>query len=414
MNLSRLIFLILAVSNLCRGNETSVIWREDFPAALREAQAAKKPLFVTFRCLPCKQCAAFDKNVLEGGPKLTPLLSQFITVRITNAAQLDGKYFPYRTHQDLDLSWWGYFMSPEGGVYGVFGGKDHVSDSTRISEEALVNTMNRILVHHRKGGDIITEKHDPKKPTELEAYDHFAKPRSHVRQQACLHCHQVNDILTTESIESGTFTKAKLMERWPLPENTGMILDRDHGLKVVDIVAGSPAEKAGIKNGDELIYLEGTHLFSQADLRGALHRADSGATNLQIAWLRNGAPGSGEIAVDTGWKTTENWWRKSIYDGVVGPYLGFFPLQGRGQGKGSLSVKPFMGKDAKNSPWWASGLRPNHEIIEINGRSDDWNTRQFLTWFRLNHEVGDAVTLKVKSSGKVETITGKIPPPESH
>src|SRR5205823_2704979 len=62
-----------------------VIWRTDLQKALLESQQTNRPLFVTLRCLPCKQCSAFDKDVMDGGPLLSPLLSQFITVRLTNA-----------------------------------------------------------------------------------------------------------------------------------------------------------------------------------------------------------------------------------------------------------------------------------------------------------------------------------------
>ena len=51
-----------------------VKWRSDLGNALRQAQAENRPVFVTMRCLPCKQCSAFDKNVLEGGAELDPLL----------------------------------------------------------------------------------------------------------------------------------------------------------------------------------------------------------------------------------------------------------------------------------------------------------------------------------------------------
>src|SRR5829696_5089380 len=61
--------------------QETVRWRGDLAGALREAQAENRPLFVTLRCLPCKQCSAFDKNVLEGGSDLDPLLEQFVTVR---------------------------------------------------------------------------------------------------------------------------------------------------------------------------------------------------------------------------------------------------------------------------------------------------------------------------------------------
>jgi serine protease Do len=41
-----------------------VQWRTDLAAAMKEARKQKKPLFVAWRCLPCKQCADFDKTVL--------------------------------------------------------------------------------------------------------------------------------------------------------------------------------------------------------------------------------------------------------------------------------------------------------------------------------------------------------------
>ena len=119
----------------------AVTWRTNLVQALDEARELNRPLFVTFRCLPCKQCAAFDKEVLEGGLELDPILRQFITVRLTDAAAIDLRIFPVEGFVDLDLSWWGWFLSPEGRVYGVFGGRDHISDATRISKPALIASL---------------------------------------------------------------------------------------------------------------------------------------------------------------------------------------------------------------------------------------------------------------------------------
>jgi len=126
----------------------TVTWRTNLAGAMVEARQKNRPLFVTFRCLPCKQCADFDKEVLEGGPDLDPLLTQFITVRLTDAAAIDLGIFPVEGFADLDLSWWGWSLSPEGRVYGVFGGRDHVSDTTRISTRALIASLLRVLAHH--------------------------------------------------------------------------------------------------------------------------------------------------------------------------------------------------------------------------------------------------------------------------
>ena len=115
-------------------SEGAVVWREDLAGALAEAKKTGRPLFVTMRCLPCKQCAEFDKDVLEGGNELDPLLRSFVTVRLTTMRGVDARLLPFDAgYQDLDLSWWGYLLSPEGSLYGVYGGRDHVSDATRIS-----------------------------------------------------------------------------------------------------------------------------------------------------------------------------------------------------------------------------------------------------------------------------------------
>lgn len=69
-------------------------WRDNLPRAMQEARRDGRPLFITLRCLPCKQCSDFDKEILEGGPDLDPLLRQFVTVRLTNAEHLDFRIFP--------------------------------------------------------------------------------------------------------------------------------------------------------------------------------------------------------------------------------------------------------------------------------------------------------------------------------
>src|SRR5438105_1794327 len=203
-----------------------VVWRTDVPAALAEAKATNRPLFVTFRCLPCKQCSAFDKDVLEGGGELDPLLKQFITVRLISAKDIDFRIFPAEGWQDLDLSWWGYFLSPEGRIYGIFGGRDEVSDETRISKAALVNTLGRVLAHHydsrRQQWDIDGPAPDlsgkPRLATDLAGWPSWSKGRvfdKRTQEAACLHCHQVVEILRQPAIDARTFDKVKDTQIWP-------------------------------------------------------------------------------------------------------------------------------------------------------------------------------------------------------
>lgn len=394
--------------------DAAINWRTDFDTALAEAKATKRPLLITWRCLPCKQCAAFDKDVLEGGSELSPLLKQFVTVRMTDAGLLDERFFPYRGYQDLDLSWWGYFLSPEGKLYAVFGGKDHVSDTTRISTAAFANTMRRVLAHHydprRATWDIDGSAPDTSKPKrtprDIRSFEGFKKEKPWLQKQACLHCHQVNDILNHDAMENGTFDIKKYTQSWPLPENVGIHLDRDHGLLVRKVEPGSAAAQAGLQPGDQLAMASGRKLFGQADFRGTLHRADYGAASIEIAWLREGEARFGTLETGADWRSGQNSWRKSVYEGIVGPHLGFFPLHGPGNGKGSMSFRPFMGQGdkQKNNQWYPSGLRPNMEIVAVNGRSDDWDSREFIAWFRLNHQPGDRVTVTTRDGKKFSRV----------
>ena len=45
------------------GVQTDVWVYNDIPAAMAEARRTNRPLFVTFRCVPCRDCAAFDADV---------------------------------------------------------------------------------------------------------------------------------------------------------------------------------------------------------------------------------------------------------------------------------------------------------------------------------------------------------------
>jgi hypothetical protein len=303
----------------------------------------------------------------------------------------------------------------------VFGGKDHVSDSTRISEAALVTSLSRVLQHHydprRKTWDIDGPAPDPLAekagPMGSRGYQlllglrpGMGKP--HPQLGACVHCHQVGDMQTVEALDAGTFHPDQLLQKWPLPENVGIELDRDDGLLVTAVSPGGAASKAGVKPGDRLGMANGVRLFGQADFRGVLHRADPGNETIALGWIRGGGVMTGELAVAPGWRVTENSWRKTVYDGVFGPGMGFFPLNGPNTGKGKgLSIKPWMGQPPTDRPIYQTGLRPDMEIVAIDEMTEDMETRQLIAWFRFHYKVGDEVTYRVKGGKEFKYVLPK-------
>jgi hypothetical protein len=405
----------------------SVVWRSDLVAALDEARRTNRPLFVTFRCLPCKQCADFDKEVLEGGSALDPWLSQFITVRLTDARAMDLRVFPVEGFQDLDLSWWGWFLSPLSEVYGVYGGRDEVSDATRISVASLAKTMQRVLAHHADPrsaswkidgpvSDLTAPQRTPEQLPGFAAWNKQTPPEALQHKGAnCLHCHMVADILRTPAVAAKTFDKQRDTQIWPLPENVGVTVERDDGLLVKAVAAGSAAEKAGLRAGDVLAAAGGRRLFSQADFRAALHRGPAGAGALEVWWLRDGQPLHGELTVADGWRKTVLDWRMSISQGVISIGPGFFPLkvpdakrQQLGIAADAMAVQPFVGKDSRSFAMQA-GLRNNHVITAVDGQSPNVVGRGFLVWFRMQHEPGDQVALTTRGpDGKEQVITYEL------
>ena len=398
-----------------------VVWRDDLRAALGEALATDRPLFVTLRCLPCKQCAGFDQEVLEGGPRLTPLLSRFVTVRLTDATQLDLGLLPAEGFQDLDLSWWGWFLSPRGEVYGVFGGRDEVSDATRISPEALANTLERVLDHHHDprrerwalDGPARADA-APRSPEELPGFRSWQAGNLHEADRSCLHCHQVVEILRQPALDAGTFDRERDLGVWPLPENVGLSVDRDDGLRVTAVEAGSAAAAAGVEVGDELRVAGGRLLFGQADLRGVLHREADPAGTVALRWLRDGEVHAGTLQLEDGWRATVTDWRMSVTQGNVGAHPGFgWPLPRRHPAvpEGQMCVEPFLG-GAPAGGWPAvnAGLRGSHRIVAVDGQRPDVSGRSFLAWFRKRYEPGDEVELTVLEGDRERAIRYTLPP----
>ena len=410
--------------------QVEIAWRADFAAALREARASNRPLFVTLRCMPCGQCQSFDQAVLEGGPDLDPLLAQFVTVRLTSVLDLDLRVFPVEGWQDLDLSWWGYFLSPRAEIYGVFGGKDEQSDTSRISTRALANALRRVLEHHydprreswnidgpapELGGEAST-------PTQLAGFASWSKRGGlTLEKDGCMHCHQVAEILRQPALDAKTLDPTRDLDVWPLPENVGLVTRarrrsaRDRG------GAGRRRTASRIESGGSTGSRGQRKLFGQADFRAVLQRGPPGGGALELRWWRGDELMSASLELGDGWRKTVLGWRMSISQGNIGATPGFaWPLacppelrHERGIAAGTMAVQPYFGERG-DWPAQRAGLRAADVIVAVGGESPDVAQRYFLTWFRLRYEPGDEIVLTVRDvSGRDREVRYQAPAPGS-
>lgn len=222
------------------------------------------------------------------------MLEQFICVRILNMRDVDVALFQF----DFDLTWLGFFLNADNRIYSRFGGRDAKEEDGRVSVAGLKTTMRRVLEAHKTPGD----KPAPHKP--LLAGDVYP-----VRNNACIHCHQVNEGTRDRQRTAGTFDPESL-HVYPLPENIGLELDRDAGQRIVKVLEKSPAAN-WLKAGDELRRINGTDIHSQGDVLWALHHAPAKG-DLLVQVRRDGENLTAWLTLPLGWRKTDLSWRQSM------------------------------------------------------------------------------------------------------
>src|SRR5436305_1038940 len=89
---------------------------------------------------------------------------------------------------DYDLTWMGFFLSPEGQVLGRYGGRDADAPDTRVSLAGLRYAMEAALARSRAPAG--TGGATPAGPP--RTVDLYPGARR-LPDRACIHCHQVYD-----------------------------------------------------------------------------------------------------------------------------------------------------------------------------------------------------------------------------
>src|SRR5262249_51783423 len=209
----------------------------------------------------------FDEQVVRPGNELESLQKQFICVRVVTIDDVDLGLFQC----DYDQTWCAFFLNADGTIYGRYGTRaaNGENSTTHISVASFRKTMQRVVELH-KGYPSNKAQLTGKRGPEPE----FRVPKDipRVQQRHCIECHEVRGNVLRHHWQEKRLTAADIWP-YPLPENIGLKMDVDDGLRVKTVTADSPAERAGIAAGDELVTLNGQRLISQADIQWVLHRA---------------------------------------------------------------------------------------------------------------------------------------------
>jgi predicted metalloprotease with PDZ domain len=280
-------------------------------------------------------------------------------------------------------------------TYGRFGGRDAKSPDGYLTLPALKHAMRSALTAHQQGPA-------PKpKPTTLARRSVEQYPAAkRLKVDTCIHCHQVYDFRRVEKVAAGTWRLEDVWE-YPLPATIGMILDPDRGNRVKSVKSGSAAERAGLRDGDELLMVNGQSTAAFADVQYGLHLARN-VTSLRVEWRRGNQSNSASIDLPADWRQTDIGWRASMWGleptpCVYGQDLTKREKRDLGLPEDGMAFRQgeFVPSQAK-----AAGIKAGDIIFGIDGKKRELTMLQFNAFVRLNFKTGDGITFNVLRDGK--------------
>jgi serine protease Do len=279
----------------------------DYEKGFAEGRRTGRPVLIVLRCIPCLACAGIDAKVLLEDTELTPLLDQFVCVRVINANALDLSKFQF----DFDLSFTTMIFNGDGTLYGRYGSWTHQKNPREETTDGFRRALEAALVLHQdypanqptlvgKQGAPSSYQTPVDLPTLRGKYTRNLDWEGKV-VQSCVHCHQIGDALRAGYRETKEPIPSKLVYPFPAPETIGLELAGDHAARVKSVTPGSPADQAGLQPGDDVLALGGQALISHADFSWVLHQAPDQAV-LPAVIRRGDQKKDVSLVLPNGWR----------------------------------------------------------------------------------------------------------------
>lgn len=385
---------------------------DDFPKAVAEAKSGNKPLLVVIRCVPCPPGKTLDVAVATPDKDLAEIEKQFVCVRLIQTNNIDLSLFQY----DYDMSWSSMFLTPDLEVLGRYGTRagSQANSDTYLSAAAFAKSAQRALDLFKgypgNKAELAAKKGKQPEYTSANKIPGLTnRPSVATMRQECIHCHMVKEFALRAKWEAGKLTKDDLFV-FPLPQSIGLVMDKDDGLLLQGIVAGSPAEKAGLVKGDVLAAINGQPLISMSDIQWALNAAPNNGT-LEVKFRRNGETLARSLTLAGEWKNTDIAWRASSWYGLrhglkVDPLTAGEKANRKiDADKLALAVKNIYAPQGKPNVVQQAGLRTNDVIVAVDGKTDSMSESEFLVGLRLNHGPKDSVKLTILRGSERQELT---------
>jgi serine protease Do len=386
----------------------------DVQRGFAQAKRTGKPLLVVLRCVPCLSCSGIDAQVLLQNTEITPLMDQFVCVRVINANALDLSLFQF----DFDLSFSTMFFNGDGTVYGRYGSWTHQTNEQNTATAGFKRALEGALAIHRgypankatlagKQGAATTYKTPVEIPGLSGKYALDLNWSGKV-VQSCVHCHQIGDGLRVSYRTKTQPIPPDLIYPMPAAETIGVTLAPDQIARVEAVAAGSIAAKAGLERGDEIITLGQQPLVSIADVSWALHRSPEAGT-LAAVVKRGIAEKSLELVLPPGWRGKSDISRRVGTWGMRGMATGGLVLEDltdgernqRGLDKSAMALLvKHAGEYGKHAAAKKAGFQKNDVLVELDGASSRTTEGELIGQLLQKHDPGVQLNATVLRGGQ--------------
>lgn len=393
------------------GARTDLWVYNDIRQAMTEAKKQNKPLFVTFRCVPCKDCAAFDADVANGNDRVQALAKEkFVSVRQVEMKGVDLSLFQF----DHDLNWAGMFINADGVVYARYGTQSAEGSDAYNSIEGLLNTMNRVLElhanHPKNLAELKGKRGEPKSISNALELPGLRNPEKYAQQTErgnCIHCHNIHDAEHRQALNTGTYS-VEMMYKYPLPDAIGLKIDRKSGIRIEQVIADSAAARAKLHSDEDVVRMNGQRMTSIADMQWVLHHLPNTDTQVEV---ETSITGKHSVPLKAGWKKNDFSWRGSMWNAsprfeAWAPVLSTEARTKLGlpETDTALEVRWINRNEPGGKQLYDDGLREKDVIIAIVGKPLPMTTKQFNMHVKLHYKVGDVLPLTVLRNGQREEL----------
>lgn len=391
----------------------------DLKKAYATARETGKPLLVVLRCLPCDECVKLDDELVETDPVIRPLLERFVCVRIVGTNGLDLETFQYDTDQSFAM----FMLNADKTIYGRFGTRSHRTEWIGdVSLEGMARALEGGLALHTKypaNKDALTGKRG--KPLEFDTPEKYPSLRDEYTDRlnytgdvvkSCIHCHQIGDARREYYWHQSQPIPEKLLFPYPHPKSIGLVLDPEQRATVKSIVAGSPADSAGLQNGDVILKMSGQPLLSMADVQWVLHHVPAEGGRVEMSIQRDGQMIDAVLKPENGWRRQSDIsWRVAVWGmrRIATGGLRLEPLSD--DNRKARGIEGPMALEATGIGRWGphaaakeAGFQKGDVLIEFDGRGDLEGESDLFAHVNSHCKAGESVDVKLLRDQRVLSL----------